>query len=107
MEWLGEVPKALGSSNKQRISPQQTVGIVVNPSEYPSDEGLPFIYGGNVTEGRIDHISSRRISFRRQRQRNEKTRLKAGDLITVCVEPQGHHRSCSAGVCEGGNRAHL
>ena len=103
VEWLGEVPAHWEVLPLKRISPQQTVGIVVNPSEYLSDEGLPFIYGGNVTEGRIDHISSRRISPE-DSQRNEKTRLKAGDLITVRVGAPGI-TAVVPPECEGGNCA--
>ncbi len=103
VEWLGEVPRHWEVLPLKRISPQQTVGIVVNPSEYVSDEGLPFIYGGNVTEGRIDHISSRRISPE-DSLRNEKTRLKAGDLITVRVGAPGI-TAVVPPECEGGNCA--
>ena len=103
VEWLGEVPAHWAVLPLKRVSPQQTVGIVVNPSEYITDEGLPFIYGGDISEGRIDYISSRRISPENS-QRNEKTCLKAGDLLTVRVGAPGI-TAVVPPECEGGNCA--
>ena len=103
VEWLGEVPAHWEVLPLKRVSPQQTVGIVVNPSEYITDEGLPFIYGGDISEGRIDYISSRRISPENS-QRNEKTCLKAGDLLTVRVGAPGI-TAVVPPECEGGNCA--
>ena len=44
------------------MSPFIAVGIVVNPSTYVADEGLPFIYGVDIAEGRIDAFGARRLS---------------------------------------------
>lgn len=101
--WLGEVPDHWEVCALKRISPQQTVGIVVNPSEYVAEDGLPFLYGGDISEGRINHVSCRRISPE-DSQRNEKTLLHTGDLLTVRVGAPG----VTAVVpleCEGGNCA--
>ena len=103
VEWLGEVPGHWEVLPLKRVSPQQTVGIVVNPSEYVTDEGLPFIYGGDISEGRIDYISSRRISPE-DSQRNAKTQLRAGDLLTVRVGAPGI-TAVVPPECEGGNCA--
>jgi type I restriction enzyme S subunit len=46
----------------KRISPSLTVGIVVNPSNYVAEDGLPFIYGGDIREGQITFETARRIS---------------------------------------------
>jgi type I restriction enzyme S subunit len=103
VKWLGEVPGHWEVLPLKRVSPQQTVGIVVNPSEYVTDEGLPFIYGGDISEGRIDYISSRRISPE-DSQRNAKTQLRAGDLLTVRVGAPGI-TAVVPPECEGGNCA--
>lgn len=103
VEWLGEVPVHWSIFALKRVSPQQTVGIVVNPSEYVAEDGLPFIYGGDISEGRIDHMASRRISPE-DSQRNEKTRLQAGDLLTVRVGAPGI-TAVVPPECEGGNCA--
>lgn len=103
VEWLGEVPEHWEVLSLKRISPLQTVGIVVNPSEYIAEEGLPFIYGGDITEGRINLISCRRISPE-DSLRNGKTRLYAGDLLTVRVGAPGI-TAVVPSECEGGNCA--
>jgi type I restriction enzyme S subunit len=103
VEWLGEVPAHWELVPLKYITPSLTVGIVVNPSDYVADEGLPFIYGGDITEGRIHFESSRRISSANS-VKNSKTRLVAGDLVTVRVGAPG----ITAVVpldCEGGNCA--
>lgn len=103
VEWLGEVPEHWEVLPLKRVSPQQTVGIVVNPSEYVTDEGLPFIYGGDISEGRIDYASSRQISLENS-GRNSKTQLRAGDLLTVRVGAPGI-TAVVPPECEGGNCA--
>ena len=103
MEWLGEVPQHWEVKRLKTLSPFISVGIVVNPSEYVSEDGLPFIYGGDIAEGKIAFETSRRITDVDSR-RNEKTRLSAGDLLTVRVGAPG----ITAVVpleCEGGNCA--
>jgi len=86
--WLGEVPAHWTVSALKRVSPAQTVGIVVNPSTYVASDGLPFIYGGDIREGCIDLLGCRRISPE-DSEKNAKTRLEAGDLLTVRVGAPG------------------
>lgn len=86
--WLGEVPAHWTVSALKRVSPAQTVGIVVNPSNYVASDGLPFIYGGDIREGCIDLLGCRRISPE-DSEKNAKTRLEAGDLLTVRVGAPG------------------
>jgi type I restriction enzyme S subunit len=88
VEWLGKVPAHWDVVALKRISPAQTVGIVVNPSTYVADDGLPFLYGGDISEGRVDLKECRRISAD-DSERNAKTRLEAGDLVTVRVGAPG------------------
>lgn len=103
VEWLGEVPEHWEMVPLKYVTPSLTVGIVVNPSDYVADEGLPFLYGGDIGEGVIFAETARRISPEHS-QRNAKTRLSAGDLVTVRVGAPG----VTAVVppdCEGGNCA--
>ena len=103
IEWLGDVPEHWEVKRLKHISPFITVGVVVNPSSFVADEGFPFIYGGDIREGVIDWANSRRIGAESS-EANSKTRLKAGDLLTVRVGAPG----ITAVVpleCEGGNCA--
>ncbi len=103
VEWLGEVPEHWELVPLKYLTPSLTVGIVVNPSDYVSDEGLPFLYGGDIGEGEIYAETARRIS-REDSQRNAKTRLMAGDLVTVRVGAPGV-TAVVPPECEGGNCA--
>jgi len=58
------------------------VGIVVNPSSYFVDQGVPFIHGYNVREGFIDTQNLRRISPANSALLG-RSRLAAGDVLVV------------------------
>lgn len=88
IEWLGQVPAHWEMRRLKHVSPFVTVGIVVNPSSYVSEEGLPFIYGGDIRENSIDLIECRRITEADSRTQ-AKTQLLAGDLLTVRVGAPG------------------
>lgn len=103
VEWLGAVPVHWKMLKLKRISPFITVGIVVNPSEYISEDGLPFIYGGDISEGKISTENSRRISVESSR-RQPKTMLEVGDLLTVRVGAPGITAVVTE-ECAGGNCA--
>lgn len=103
VEWLGKVPEHWEMVPLKYVTPSLTVGIVVNPSDYVADEGLPFLYGGDIGEGVIFAESARRISPEHS-QRNAKTRLNAGDLVTVRVGAPGV-TAVVPPECEGGNCA--
>lgn len=103
IDWLGEIPAHWGVKRLKHISPCLTVGIVVNPSTFIADEGLPFIYGGDIREGVIDWTNARSIAAEASAA-NSKTRLRVGDLLTVRVGAPG----VTAVVpleCDGGNCA--
>lgn len=87
-EWLGQIPTHWEIRRLKRISPELTVGVVVNPSTYVSDEGVPFLYGGDIREGRITAETARRMNFA-QSQALPKSRLRSGDLIMVRVGAPG------------------
>ena len=101
--WLGEVPAHWVRKRLKNVSPFITVGIVVNPSSYLAEEGLPFIYGGEVREGYIEVDKARKISVEDSR-RNRKTMLEAGDVVTMRVGYPGV-TSVVPPECEGGNCA--
>ncbi len=103
IEWLGEVPAHWEVERLKHISPSITVGIVVNPSTYVSDAGRPFIYGGDIREGSIDWVNSRRIELASS-EANAKTQLRPGDLVTVRVGAPGVTAVVPA-ECDGGNCA--
>ncbi len=103
IEWLGDVPAHWEVKRLKHISPFITVGVVVNPSTFVADEGFPFIYGGDIREGVIDWANSRRIDAESS-EANSKTRLKAGDLLTVRVGAPGI-TAVVPPECEGGNCA--
>lgn len=101
--WLGEIPKEWEIKRLKHISPSLTVGIVVNPSEYISSDGLPYIYGADIREGAIDWERSRRIDSAVS-EAQAKTRLCAGDLLTVRVGAPGV-TAVVPPECQGGNCA--
>jgi type I restriction enzyme S subunit len=102
LTWLGDVPAHWEVKRLKTISPFITVGIVVNPSDYVSEEGLPFIYGGDISEGKISLDNCRKITPE-DSQRQSKTMLESGDLLTVRVGAPGVTavvpQSCSGGNC--------
>ena len=103
IEWLGDVPAHWQMKRLKHLSPSITVGIVVNPSLYAAEDGLPFIYGGDIREGVIDWRQARRIS-KASSDSQLKTRLSKGDVLTVRVGAPGVTAVVPA-ECEGGNCA--
>ncbi|EJC7066761.1 restriction endonuclease subunit S [Vibrio parahaemolyticus] len=84
VEWLGDVPEHWEIKRLKHISPKVGVGLVINPSTYTRDEGLHFIFGGDVKEYRFDLSKTRKIS----KQDSDKllpSRLNHRDLVSVRV----------------------
>lgn len=88
IDWLGDVPEGWEVVPLKRLSPAISVGVVVNPSEYVSDEGLPFIYGGDISEGKIAYEKARRIAPEASASL-PKSQLREGDILTVRVGAPG------------------
>lgn len=88
VEWLGEIPEHWTIRPLKRLTNEITVGVVVNPSSYISDEGVPFIYGSDVREGNIAADTARKMS-KEHSEWLRKSRLCAGDLVTVHVGAPG------------------
>ncbi len=82
--WLGQIPAHWGVKRLKRISPSQFVGVVVNPSRYVVEEGIPFLFGSDISEGHISVENARRISPESNLLLS-KSILQAGDLVTVRV----------------------
>jgi type I restriction enzyme S subunit len=82
IEWLGEVPAHWEVKRLRHISRQLTVGIVVEPSKYYSDEGIPALRSLNVRPGRIELENVVSIS-EEANELQAKSKLNAGDLVAV------------------------
>ncbi|MGE0621116.1 MAG: restriction endonuclease subunit S [Pseudomonadales bacterium] len=103
--WIGEIPEHWAMKRLKHVSPSISVGIVVEPSKYVSEDqnDPPFIYGGDIREERIDWTSSRRITPNDSNQQF-KSRLDTGDVLTVRVGAPGV-TAVVPEECEGGNCA--
>ncbi len=88
VEWLGEVPAHWIAKRLKHISPKVGVGLVINPSTYTRDEGVYFIFGGDVKKHRFDLTNTRRISPE-DSDRLIPSRLNARDLLSVRVGDPG------------------
>lgn len=83
--WLPKLPAHWTIKRLKRISDRVTVGVVVNPSSYVTDDGVPFLLGGDVREFRIDIDSCNRCSEEASKVELRKSRLVGGDLVVVRV----------------------
>jgi type I restriction enzyme S subunit len=82
VRWLGKLPGHWDLKRLKHVSPEITVGIVVEPSKYYCDAGVPALRSLNVRPGCITHENLVYIS----KQSNEvlsKSKLRAGDLVAV------------------------
>lgn len=84
VEWLGEVPAHWIVRRLKHISPKVGVGLVINPSTYTKDEGVYFIFGGDVKEYRFDLTKTRRITPQ-DSDNLLPSRLNHRDLVSVRV----------------------
>ncbi len=83
IEWLGEVPEHWEVKRLKQVTPQVTVGIVVEPSKYYVEEGIPALRSLNVgKKGEIQEDSLIRIS-EEGHDLNGKSELHTGDLVAV------------------------
>lgn len=58
------------------------VGLVINPSSYVADSGVPFLLGRNIRDGWIDLTDVNYMS-EEDSHRLKASRLKAGDVVVV------------------------
>lgn len=82
VQWLGEVPAHWEIQRIKNVSPHITVGIVVEPSRYYVEEGVPALRSLNVRPGGIVKENMVMISDTANEEQ-QKSRLRAGDLVAV------------------------
>lgn len=83
--WIREIPRHWGIKRLRHISDDITVGVVVNPSSYVSDEGVPFLLGGDIREFNISLENCNRCLAEVSDGSLLKSRLTPGDLVVVRV----------------------
>jgi len=86
---VGVIPIDWEVKSLRRISPSQSVGLVINPSTYFDKAGtVPLLVGSNVSQNAIDSSTANRIT-KASNERLPASRLVAGDLVTVRVGEPG------------------
>lgn len=86
---VGVIPEEWEVKPLKRISPSQSVGLVINPSAYFDKAGsVPLLVGSNISENAIDSTTSNRIT-QASNEILSASRLVAGDLVTVRVGEPG------------------
>lgn len=86
---MGVIPEDWHVRQLKKISPSQSVGLVINPSTYVVGNGtVPMLVGSNIKENRIDWQHARRISDASNKL-IPASQLNAGDLVTVRVGEPG------------------
>jgi type I restriction enzyme S subunit len=82
ISWLGDIPEHWELTKLKHISPQITVGIVVQPARLYVASGVPALRSLNISSGCIttDHLVH--ISEEGHRV-NRKSQLGAGDVVVV------------------------
>ncbi len=84
VEWLGKVPEHWTVKRLKHISPKIGVGLVINPSTYTREEGVYFIFGGDVKEYEFDLSKTRRIS-KHDSDNLLPSKLNHRDLVSIRV----------------------
>ena len=82
IDWLGDSPRHWEVKRLKYVSPRISVGIVVTPAAYYSDEGVLAIRGLNVRPMGFDFKDSRNIS-EEGHELHRKSELHDGDLVAV------------------------
>ena len=86
---VGVIPEEWEVKPLNRISPRQSVGLVINPSSYFDKAGtVPLLVGSNVAENFIDSTTSSRIT-KSSNELLSSSRLVPGDPVTVRVGEPG------------------
>ncbi|MFE8604831.1 restriction endonuclease subunit S domain-containing protein [Archangium violaceum] len=82
VEWLGEVPSHWEIKKLKHVSPELTVGIVVEPSRLYAEEGVPALRSLNVKAGAIS-LDNLVFITQAGHEFHSKSRLRAGDIVAV------------------------
>ena len=84
IEWLGQVPEHWGVKRLKHISPKIGVGLVINPSHYVQENGVYFLFGGDIEEYGFKLENTRKMSDENSRKLPQ-SRLFENDLVCVRV----------------------
>ena len=82
VEWLGKIPAHWEVKSLKHLTPGVTVGIVVTPSKYYVEEGVPCLRSLNVSRGAIDMENLVFIS-ENSNELHRKSKIFAGDVVVV------------------------
>ena len=100
--WLGDFPKHWELTKLKHLSPQITVGIVIQPARLYVPRGVPCLRSLNISSGRITTDEMVFISEDSHRA-NRKSQLNEGDVVlvrtgrtgvAVIVPPDFHRANC-------------
>lgn len=82
VEWLGKVPAHWEASRLKYLVPGVTVGIVVNPSSYYQEIGVPCLRSLNISSGYI--VSDQLVYISEEsNEQLAKSKIYAGDVVVV------------------------
>ncbi|MFJ3136365.1 restriction endonuclease subunit S [Streptomyces sp. NPDC086843] len=79
---LGELPARWPVIPLKRLVPRVGVGVVVDPSSYFAEEGVPFLRGSNITEAGVD-LTGVRFMSEADSQTLWRSRLNSGDIVVI------------------------
>ena len=82
VDWLGDIPAHWEVKRLKHLTPGTTVGIVVTPSKYYVDEGVPCLRSLNVSGGAIDMENIVFIS-ESANELHRKSKISCGDVVVV------------------------
>ena len=82
IEWLGEIPTHWELGRLKSLAGGTTVGIVVTPSKYYVNDGVPCLRSLNVSGGAIDTQDMVFIS-RSANELHRKSKIYVGDVVVV------------------------
>ena len=82
VEWLGQIPAHWDVKRLKNVVPAVTVGIVVTPSKYYVDEGVPCLRSLNIAQGVVTMTDVVFISSSAN-ELHRKSKIFAGDVLVV------------------------
>ena len=80
--WLGDIPRHWEMTKLKHLSPQITVGIVIQPARLYVSRGIPALRSLNISSGTITTDELIHIS-EEGHMANRKSRLSEGDVVAV------------------------
>ncbi|MFB7907260.1 restriction endonuclease subunit S [Kitasatospora sp. NPDC056076] len=102
---LGDLPASWQVIPLKRLVPRIGVGVVVDPSSYFTEDGVPFLRGSNITESGIDLAGVRFMSEANSRTL-WRSRLNSGDVVVIRAGYPGRAAVVPDGL-DGANCASL